>query len=135
MDARNPSKSNSIRRMVLNYSVASLWLIICILHGWKSAAKKQGVDFSFYSALAICWIVIWLLNLRSCVRVLKMKWLWFSSIALLLAAMFLALMKGHAILALIAFGATIVEQTAILLVAKHSGLEFPDSDSPPKVTP
>ena len=114
--------SNPIRRLVASFSVAAIWLLLCVLHLSSSIAKKDNSPFSFYSLLAIAWVIVWLLYLHSCVRVFRIGWLWFFSILLLLAVFLWALLDSHPWIALIALGVAIVDQVVIFIVVRRSGL-------------
>lgn len=121
------AKSNRIRRMVWAYSLASLWLLCCIVKISDSAAKKDTFDFSFYSAIAVAWMVLWLLYMRSCIKVIRGKWIWFYSIFSLLAILLWALMKIHFWMAVIALGAAAVDQIAMLVIAQRTSLDSQSS--------
>lgn len=114
--------SNPIRRLLARFSVAAIWLLLCVLHVSSSIAKKHNSSFSFYSVLAIAWVVVWLLYLHNCVKVFRLRWLWFFSILLLLAVFLWALLDGHPWIALIALGVAIVDQGVIFIIVRGSSI-------------
>jgi hypothetical protein len=72
-------------------------------------------------------MVLWLLYMRSCINVIRGKWIWFYSILSLLAILLWALMKGHFWMAVIALGAAAVNQITMLVIAQRTSLDSQSS--------